>query len=401
MKRKILSLTLAMLMALSAFTACTSGDDPAADDTTDGSITVADGAATTDAPPAESDVSYDGKLVFDHTMELEYAKCFSVDYYKGGYKIAKISDGPTLLIVPEDMSVPADAPKDAIVLQQPVSNLLVSSTPVTSLINAIGALDAISMTTYDVDSWYIDEVKDALNAGKMTYIGEHKTPDYEKITASGATLAFWSTMLTEEVKAQVEQLGIDIVLDMSAEEDHPLARVEWAKLYGAIFNCEDKANEVFNAQKAYIDEIAKLEDSGKSVAIFYITSKGKLYARNADDYMAKMVDLAGGAYALPNVGVGEVGTINMEMEAFYDKAKDADYIIYIYSLGGKPTVLADFLARADILAEMKAVKEGNVWCTTPDFFQIQDTIGAMINDIHLMLEADASVDELTYLKRLK
>ena len=114
-----------------------------------------------------------------------------------------------------------------------------------------------------------------------------------------------------------------------------------------------------------------------------------------------MVDLAGGAYALPDVGVGEVGTINMEMEAFYDKAKDADYIIYIYSLGGKPTVLADFLARADILAEMKAVKEGNVWCTTPDFFQIQDTIGAMINDIHLMLEADASVDELTYLKRLK
>jgi len=69
-----------------------------------------------------------------------------------------------MLVVPEGMSVPADAPADAIVLQQPVSNLLVSSNPVTSLINAIGALDAISLTTYDADSWYIDEVKDALNA---------------------------------------------------------------------------------------------------------------------------------------------------------------------------------------------------------------------------------------------
>ena len=306
-----------------------------------------------------------------------------------------------MLIVPEGMSVPADAPKDAIILKQPVSNLLVSSTPVTSLINAVGALDAISLTTYDVGSWYIDEVIDAMNAGKLTYIGEHKEPDYELITASGATVAFWSTMLTDEVKAQVEQLGLRIVLDQSAEEDHPLARVEWAKLYGAIFNLEEKAEEVFNTQAGYVNEIAKLEDSGKTVAIFYITSKGKLYARNADDYMAKMVDLAGGAYALPDVGVGEVGTVNMEMEAFYDKAKDADYIIYVWNLGGKPETLADLLARSEVIAEMKAVKEGNVWCTTPDFFQIQDTIGSMINDIHLILEADASADALTYLRRLK
>ncbi len=228
MKRRLFSLVMAILMLVTLLTAC--------------------GEKAPAYENGEIDTKFDGKLEFDHAMELEYAKCFSVDYYKGGYKIAKLVDGTTMLVVPEGMSVPADAPKDAIILQQPVSNLLVSSTPVTSLVNAIGALDAISLTTYDVDSWYIDEVKDALNAGKLTYIGEHKEPDYEKITASGATVAFWSTMLTDEVKAQVEQLGLRIVLDQSAEEDHPLARVEWSKLYGAIFNIEEKANEVFNTQ---------------------------------------------------------------------------------------------------------------------------------------------------------
>ena len=171
MKCRLLSLVMAMLMLLTLFTAC--GEKKPAYE--NGGI----------------DPKFDGKLEFDHAMELEYAKCFSVDYYKGGYKIAKTVDGTTMLIVPEGMSVPADAPAEAIILQQPVSNLLVSSTPVTSLINAVGALDAISLTTYDVDSWYIDEVKDAMNAGKLTYIGEHKEPDYEKITASGTTLAFW------------------------------------------------------------------------------------------------------------------------------------------------------------------------------------------------------------------
>ena len=389
MKLRILSLLLAFVMLAAVLSACgkKKNETPAGSD-----------GENTQTEPTEN---YDGKLVLDHSMELKYAKCFSVDYYKGGYKIAKLVDDTVMLIVPENMSIPKDAPKDAIVLQQPVTNILVSSTPVTSLINAIGALDAISLTTYDVDSWYIDEVKEALTSKKMTYIGDYKTPDYEKITAQGTTFAFFSTMLTDDVKTQLTTLGVDIVLDQSAQEDHPLARVEWAKLYGAIFNKEENAERVFNTQDQYVEELSKIEKTGKTVAMFYITSKGVLYARNADDYMTKMLTIAGGEYALSDVGVGKTGTAKMELEAFYDKAKDADYIIYIWSLGGKPETLAAFKERATILPEMKAVKNGNVWCTTPDYFQIQNTIGSMINDIHLMLTADASTERLTYLFKLK
>lgn len=391
MKRKVIALMTAMLMALTSFTACSdSADETDANNTND-----AENLTENDAE------SYDGKLVFDSSLELQYAKCFSVDYYKGGYKWIKTTGGASILVVPEGMSVPAEIDSDTYVLQQPVDNILVSSTPVTSLINAVGALGSISLTTYDVDSWYIDSVKDAMNSGKLSYIGSYKEPDYEMITAAGVKFSIFSTMLTEDVAAQLEQLGVYVMLDQSVDEDHPLARVEWTKLYGAMFNCEEKANEVFETQVNYVNKIAEGENTGKTVAIFYITSKGMLYARNADDYMAKMVDLAGGVYALSDVGVGETGTLNMEIEAFYDKAKDADYIIYIWSLGGKPETLEDLLARSEVLAEMDAVKNGNVWCTTPNYFQISDTIGSMINDIHLMFEADESTDALTYLTRLK
>lgn len=399
MKQKLTAIILCCAIAAAALTSCSTNPASSAA-SSEASGTPASSASET-VSSSEAEESYDGKLVFDHSMGLQYAKCFSVDYYKGGYKLIKTTGGASLLIVPENMSVPAEISEDTHVLQQPVTNIMVSSTPVTSLINAVGQLDAISLTTYDVDSWYIENVKTAMTDGKLTYVGNYKEPDYEQITASGTEFAIFSTMLTEDVAQQLDQLGIYVMLDQSIDEDHPLARVEWAKLYGAMFNCEEKAEEVFGTQAAYIEEISKLEDSGKSVAIFYITSKGALYARNADDYMAKMVDLAGGEYALSDVGVGETGTINMEMEAFYDKAKDADYIIYIWSLGGKPETLDDFLSRSDVLADMKAVKEGNVWCTTPNFFQISDTIGSMINDIHLMMAADESTDALTYLYRLK
>ncbi|MGN1410381.1 MAG: ABC transporter substrate-binding protein [Eubacteriales bacterium] len=395
MNRKIAALMTAILMALTAFTACSNSDGG---DETDGNLNETENTAVNTEDEAES---YDGKLVFDSSMELQYAKCFSVDYYKGGYKWIKTTGGASIFVVPEGMSVPSEIDSDTCVLQQPVDNILVSSTPVTSLINAVGALDSISLTTYDVDSWYIDSVKDAMNSGKLSYIGNYKEPDYEMITAAGVNFAIFSTMLTEDVAAQLDQLGVYVMLDQSIDEDHPLARVEWSKLYGAMFDCEEKADEVFETQVNYVNEIAKAENTGKSVAVFYITSKGMLYARNADDYIAKMVELAGGEYALSDVGVGETGTINMEIEAFYDKAKDADYIIYIWSLGGKPETLDDLIARSAVISEMDAVKNGNVWCTTPNFFQISDTIGSMINDIHLMFEADESTDALTYLTRLK
>ena len=118
--------------------------------------------------------------------------------------------------------------------------------------------------------------------------------------------------------------------------------------------------------------------------------------------MAKMVKLAGGEYIFDGkVGVGETGTVKMENEAFYDGARDADYIIYVWTLGGRPETLADLLERGDFLENMKAVQNGNVWCTSPDFFQISSTLGDMINDINLMLNADASTDQLTYLFKLK
>lgn len=409
MRKKLMVSVLAVALAFSMLTACGNkeGSDSKVPEGGSGSVVEGSGQSGSNeesAPPEKeegTEENYDGRLVFDHSMELEYARNFSVDYYKGGYKEIKTVDGTKILLVPENMSVPAEAGDETIVLQQPVSNILVSSTPTTSLINAIGALDAVSLNTYDVDSWYIDEVKEALTSGKMTYIGNYKEPDYELITASGTTFSIFSTMLTEDVAEQLKNLGVKILLDRSGEEAHPLARVEWMKLYGAMFNLEDVAQQKVDEQIAFVNEIAKKEKTGKTVAICYITSKGLLYTRNADDYMAQMVNLAGGEYVLSNVGVGETGTLKMEMEAFYDGAKDADYLIYIWSLGGKPETLEDMLAKSDVFADMKAVKEGNVWCTTPDYFQISDTIGSMINDINLMLTADDNTDSLTYLKKLK
>ncbi len=396
-------LTAALLAAVLLLAGCAdSNGENSSDISGNSEISNVDSSSVGTDSAASSDAeNYDGKLEFDHSMELKYSERFSVDYYKGGYKIIDIKDSAKLLIVPEGMSVPADADKDAVVMQQPISNLLMNSTAMAAMLDYLGELDAVSFSTNDQHSWYIEGVEKALADGKIKYVGQYDSPDYEQLAAAEVKFGIFSSMVMDDVKAQLDSIGLTPILDTSSKETHPLAKVEWAKMYAAMFNCEEKAEQLLAEQEQIVLDIQNKENTGKSVAVFYITSSGKLYARKAGDYMTKMVELAGGNYILPELGVGETGTKNMEHEAFFDAAKDADYIIYVWSMGGKPNTLDELLQKSEILSEMKAVKDGNVWCTTPDFFQAQDKTGSMIGDINKMLTSDGSVDSFDYLVRLK
>ena len=351
---------------------------------------------------AEALPAADIGLTVTGSLPLEYATQFSVDFCEGGYNLITNGDGARFLTIPEGAEIPEDLPEDVTPLQMPLENLLISSTPTVSLINAIGALDAVTMTTQDYDGWYIDAVKAAMDAGSLTYIGSYKEPDFEALTANPPPFAVFSTMLDSvpEVADKLTEIGIPFLRDCSTYENHPLGRMEWIKLYGVLLGKEEEAQAHYEAQKALVDSIAA-EGNGKTVAMFYITSKGDLYTRRAGDYMVKMLELAGGTYILPDLEPEKSGTQKIEAEEFYAGAGEADYIVYIWSMGGKPETMEDFLARSPILADFKAVKEGNVWFTTPDYFQISDTLGSMILDFNKMLtNTDESVTAFTYLFKL-
>ena len=46
----------------------------------------------------------------ERSMELSYAKQFSVDYYDGGYDLIQVQDDSTCLVVPEGAAVPEGLP---------------------------------------------------------------------------------------------------------------------------------------------------------------------------------------------------------------------------------------------------------------------------------------------------
>ena len=148
----------------------------------------------------------------------------------------------------------------------------------------------------------------------------------------------------------------------------------------------------------------KQAPTGKTAAFFYITSNGSVNVRKSGDYMAKLIALAGGIY-VPD-GLDEeknaLSTMNMQMEAFYVAAKDADYLIYNGSVDKAPESVEEFLAKSPLLADFKAVKEGHVWCTGRNLFQETMGLGDMLLDVHRMLtEEEPDPGKMIYLKQLQ
>ena len=346
------------------------------------------------------------ELKFDHSLELEYAKEFSVDYYEKGYVLLSIENDGKFLVVPEEQKVPEDLKEGITPIQGPVDHIYLVATATMDMFRSINAIDTISLSGTEKEKWYIPEAKEAMEEGKIEYAGKYSEPDYEKILEEKCPLSIQSTMIyrSPEVKENLEKFGIAVIVDHSSFEKDPQGRMEWVKFYGALIGKDKEAKKVFDEQKKEMDKVSKNENTGKTVAFFNITSKGMVNVRKPNDYIAQIINLSGGTYIFeePSDGDEESTTMNMQLEEFYAAAKDADYIVYNSTLDGGVKSIEELLEKNEMLKDFKAVQEGNAFCTTQNLYQDSMKLGDVTKDFHKMLMMEEGKDEEPgYLFRLK
>lgn len=347
-----------------------------------------------------------GEMKVEESLPLEYATQFTVDYYEGGYTLITIGDTDRYLIVPENMSCPEGLDKDIYVMYKPFNKVYLAATSAMDLIRAIGGLDNVAFSGTKADDWYIDEAKDAMENGFIKYAGKYSAPDFELLISGGCNLAVESTMILHnpEIREQLLEVGIPVLVERSSYESHPLGRMEWIKLYGVLMDKTEEAEQYFDSQVDAVADIMDRDDTGLTVAFFYVTANGSVNIRKSGDYVSKMIELAGGEYIFADMNDDEnaLSTTTIQMEEFYAKAKDADILIYNSTIAGTLPDMESLLKLSDLFDDFKAVQSGNVFCTEKNMFQESTGFGDMILDINKILtDSDVSDDELTYLYRLK
>ena len=341
-------------------------------------------------------------LTYESTMDLSFAECFDVYYYNDGYKLLDVHDSARYLLVPEGKDAPDGLDEDIRVLYQPLDTIYMAATSPMALFDAIDSVDSIKLSGLDASGWYIQSAVDAISSGDMTFAGKYYEPDYELLVGEDCDLAIESTMILHAPKVQemIETLDIPVFIDRSSYESQPLGRTEWIKLYGAMMNKEDEANAFFQDQAQIIEKLKDFQNTEKTVAFFYINTSGAPVVRNPKDYISSMIEVAGGRNAFAELQDDSGKTsVSITMEEFYNTAVDADYLIYNSSIDTSVTSLDDLIAKDSLMADFKAVKEGNVWITDNSMYQHTDTIGEFINDLNLMF-TDGNEEDMTFLHRL-
>lgn len=330
----------------------------------------------------------DGKISFNSSnktlnvktkMSLLFTKGFSITYLKGGVKRVVDGDKRTLILVPRGKAVPSEYRKN-IIINTPIKNIFVGSTIQGCLLRPLKVTPSISCVTTKQNQWHVSEVANAMKSGKIKYVGENTAPDYEKIAAIKPEMAFVYSGYygMQPVMKKFNELKIKYAVENGYLEENPLGRMEWMKFVAAFYNKEDAAENYFNQAVNRVNAIKRITANRvRPTVAWAMVYKGEVYIANPGSYVTKMIEMAGGNYIFNNV---KAGSGKISLEEFYAKAKNADILIYS-SLNQYSPTLKSVIDEAPILANMKAVKNKNVWCFHPDYYQTVDKTDELISDL--------------------
>lgn len=333
------------------------------------------------------------------------------------------------------------------VLQQPLTTTYVAASAVMAPLCDLGAVSQIRFSGLREEGWYVDEARAAMKAGSMFFAGRYSEPDYETLLREGCDLALESTMIyrSPEVIEKLHALGIPVYIDYSSYEPHVLGRLEWIRVYGALFGHEKKAQQWYASERDRIRAIQKdaetssgeASQSGKSteksetktsrnskneassigtssgragtdtaadprptVVYFYVNSSGQIQVRQPHDYIPELLELAGARYLAPDMS-GLSGSrksnVTVSLEDFYSSCRDADYLIYSATLDRPLSSIRELLGKNALFADFKAVKEGHVYTTDKDFYQLSDRMADFAEDVRRMLQGQG---DMHFLKKV-
>ena len=343
-----------------------------------------------------------GGIMPTGSFHPEVAEYFSMEYYEGGLTVIDVKDSARYLLLPEGAERPGGF-EDCVPLRRPLSRVYLAATGAMAFFERLGCLDTLRFSSQRPSGWSSPAARAAMEEGKLEYAGKYSEPDYERLLAGGCDLAVESMMILHAPKAKemLEGLGIPVFVDRSGSEPHPLGRAEWIRVYGALLDRREEADALFGAQRRRVEELGGFGDTGKRVAFFYLHSDGRVGVRGTQDYVTRIIEMAGGHSAFETLLSGQAGrtTVLLSMEDFYRTAGGAELLVYNGALDPGVRSLADLLAKEPLLADFRAVREGSVFLSGRDLYQAADAAGDLIADFRRMLTGET--DGLTYLAKLE
>lgn len=209
------------------------------------------------------------KVLKKSTQELKYAKGFSIENFNDYKKVIihnpyKNSEKKfEYLLVPKGNKIPEHKPTTQII-RTPVKRIVVTSTshiPLLELLNEETTLVGFPSTNFISSK----KTRKLVEQNLIKELGKGEQINTE-ILLDIAPEMVMSFAVDKPNKSfiNIQKMGVPILLNGDWLEETPLARAEWLKLFGAIYQKEKEADSIFNHIQIEYNKAKKIALSAKT-----------------------------------------------------------------------------------------------------------------------------------------
>jgi len=263
---------------------------------------------------------------------VEYARGFSlIDY--GNYKILEVRNpypeadkSFTYLLAEEGAKIPARLHYDE-KISIPVHKIVVTSTTHIPSLVSLGEINSLVGFPH-LDFISSPQARQRIDAGKVKELGENEHLNTEILLSLRPDVLIGFTMKGGgKIYQNIEKAGIPVVFNGDWNEKNPLGKAEWIKFFGAFYQKDKEAAEIFNRIKNEYESAKKIAQkaSNKPTVLAGGMFKDVWYLPTGDSWVAHTIADAGGDYLYKNTS--GTGSLSRSIESVLDKAQHADYWI--------------------------------------------------------------------------
>jgi iron complex transport system substrate-binding protein len=327
-------------------------------------------------------------------LAVRHARHFNIEYLPDGVKLVTDYDDRRILLVPDGVEAP---PVEAeLLVRTPVRKAFFMSTTHVGLLDVLddeSLYDSVAAVTIPAEQWVIAPIVEGLRNGRIQYIVQNTwgAMDIEAVIHLKPDIIFAGTVNpgTSDIFTQFDEAGLDYVVLGEWLEDSNHGSLEWIKFIAAFYERDTEADAVFRRQVARLDELVKLtadipEDRRPVVACGSVYG-GVVYVQGGDSITARECSKAGARYFLEK-GTGG-GTLRITPEEFFNKARDADILIYNSMILYMPDKTA-LLEESSLFSQFKSFKNDKIYVLAAGYYMNSSKTDVKFEDMVFILQPE-------------
>jgi iron complex transport system substrate-binding protein len=264
--------------------------------------------------------------------EVKYAKGLSIINYEGFSIVNVVNPWPNATksytyILKKDNAVIPDSLKNNTIISIPLKNIVVTSTTHIPSLEMLDEEDKL-IGFPDLNLISSEKVRTLIDEGKVKELGTNQSLNTEVlIDLQPQVIIGYGIDNNNPTLDNLEKSGLKVLLNGDWNEQTPLGKAEWIKLYGALFDKQKKATELFTTIEE--DYLKTVEIAKKDAKIPTVLSgdifDGKWYLPKGSSWGSFLIKQANANYLWQETT--GTGSLALSFEEVFEKGKTAEFWI--------------------------------------------------------------------------